>query len=200
MCAVQVGPGVYAFDPGDIRPASLLFEYTVENAHSGEPEAYYCICETVADVAHTCAEILRAQIEVGALELEAYADYLRGVAFVDAAATAAAAPGRTPDEALLDKWISWQSDRLMGLHLTYIRSQSGAVLAGVVEIIRQYNFGDVSWIEALASYVEDSQEYLLDRVAAMHADKGSSFGKSKITLPGDEKVLAELFSYLNERN
>ena len=203
MCAVQVGPGIYAFEPGDVRPEALLFEYTVESPDgSADGAAYYCICGNVSEVAGTCAEILRAQLETGITEEESYADYLRGGAYAsaNASANAAPSPGQSHDAALIDRWITWQSERLTGLHLTYLRSQSPAILAGVVEIIRQYNFGEVSFIEALGSYVDDSQEYLLDRLAAMRAAKGATSDKRKLSLPADAALLAELFTFLNERN
>ncbi len=201
MCAVQVGPGIYAFEPGDVRPEALLFEYTVESSDgSADGEAYYCICSNVSEVAGTCADILRAQLEAGITEEESYADYLRSGAYANANADVPAPPDRNPDAALIDRWIAWQSERLMGLHLTYLRSQSPAILAGVVEIIRQYNFGEVSFIEALGSYVDDSQEYLLDRLAAMRAARGGAADKRKLALPADAALLAELFTFLNERN
>ena len=201
MCAVQVGPGIYAFEPGDVRPEALLFEYTVESPDgNADGAAYYCICGNVSEVAGTCAAILRAQIEAGITEAESYADYLRGGAYTNASADVTAAPGQSPDAALIDRWVAWQSERLMGLHLTYLRSQSPAILAGVVEIIRQYNFGEVSFIEALGSYVDDSQDYLLDRLAAMRAAKGAAPDKRKLALPADAALLAELFTFLNERS
>ncbi len=193
MCAMQIGPGIYDFETADIQPGALLFEYSITGRQ--DPEAissYYCICQDVSDVAAVCGDVLRAHLEAGYLDLEAYADYLRSGVF-----PAAQEGSPTPSE-LVERWTGHLAGRLHGLHRVYVHAPKPETLAQVVELIQAYNFGDVSWIERLDTYVEDSQDYLLDRLAALHAEGGGQTTATALRLPGDEEQLAKLFTYLNE--
>ncbi len=192
MCARQIGPGIYDFEAADIRADALLFEYSLTGRDgSDRTESFYCVCQDLTEVSATCADVLRAHLEAGYLDLEAYADYLRSGVFPGAEGSAG------PDAALVDRWIEHLAGRLMGLDRVYSHAPKPEALAEAVELVQAYNFGDVAWIERLAAYVEDSQDYLLDRLAAMRSDRGGP-AATALRLPGDEALLAELFTYLNE--
>jgi hypothetical protein len=193
MCAMQIGPGVYDFEAADIKPDALLFEYSV--AGHGAPDAtssFYCICQDVSAVAAVCGDVLRAHLEAGYLDLEAYADYLRSGVFPGAEGASLI------DAELVDRWTEHLAGRLHALHRVYVHAPKPETLAQVVELIQAYNFGDVSWIERLDAYVDDSQDYLLDRLAALNEEKGLKLTAAALRVPGDEEMLARLFTFLNE--